>query len=77
MSTATVLLDMISGFFGWYPEIMNIIEIIASGATLLLAVILFFGQARKRRQSDQALRNLEARVSSIVESAMDAIITVD
>jgi PAS domain S-box-containing protein len=47
------------------------------GVVMLLAVALFYSQARQRRSSDQSLHNMEARVGGIVESAMDAIVTVD
>jgi PAS domain S-box-containing protein len=48
------------------------------GSVLLLpALLLVYREIADRRAAIQALQNVEARVSGIVESAMDAIITVD
>jgi PAS domain S-box-containing protein len=40
-------------------------------------VVLFYQQAAGRRASDAALQSAEARVGDLIESAMDAIISVD
>ena len=42
-----------------------------------LAMYLLFRQVRQRQTASRAVASLEARVSDVVESAMDAIITVD
>src|SRR5664279_2677940 len=49
----------------------------AGGATAVAAVGLLYVQMSRQRAANRALRNAEARVSGIVESAMDPIITVD
>jgi PAS domain S-box-containing protein len=72
-----MLAAMISGVLDWYPEIMIIIERIAGAAVILLTVVLFWQQARQHRIASGALDNAKARIGNIVESAMDAIITVD
>ena len=43
----------------------------------LVAMVLLYRQVRQRQTANRAVRRLEARVSDIVESAMDPIITVD
>src|SRR4051812_46097729 len=52
--------------------------LLAAGlASIALAASLAWLQSRERRADSMALRNFEARVTGILESAMDAIITVD
>lgn len=43
----------------------------------LLAMILLYRQVRQRQTANLEVRSLEARVSDIVEAAMDPVITVD
>lgn len=50
---------------------------VLSWVALLLAVVLLYRQVRRREAAARALQNAHARVSDVVESAMDAIITVD
>lgn len=77
----TALLAMVAGLFGWHrPEMLVAAAGVGSTMTLVALVLLYRRSAEHRaeRQTDrQALQNVEARVSGIVESAMDAIITVD
>ena len=61
----------------WYREEMLIGAGIIAWIALFLAVILLYRQVRRRQAASHALQNVEARMSSIVESAMDAVITVD
>jgi PAS domain S-box-containing protein len=68
---------MIAGFWGWHPDLMRTVAIGGGGAVMLVAIILFLVQTQQRIDSDQAMHKLEARVGGIVESAMDAIVTVD
>lgn len=72
-----VLLAMLAGWFGWHPGEMHFVATGVGATVMLLAVVLLYRQASQRRAADQTLRNVEARVGGIVESAMDAIITVD
>jgi hypothetical protein len=44
---------------------------------LFLSIFLLYRQVRRRQASGRALQNVEARVSDIVESAMDPMIAVD
>jgi PAS domain S-box-containing protein len=77
LGTVTVLLALASGLLGWYPGIMQIIAVSAGAAVMLLAVVLYSVQTTQRRTSERTLHDMEARISGIVESAMDAIISVD
>src|SRR5262250_2511064 len=72
-------LRMIAGLLGWYPHE----TILAAGGTgfavMLLVSFLVYRSRGERRAAAAALalRNAEARVGGIVDSAMDAIISVD
>ncbi len=46
-------------------------------AAVLLALVLVYRQVARREAAEGALHNIETRVTSIVEAAMDAVITVD
>ena len=73
----TALLAMGVGLAGWYR--MEMLAV-AAGTGVLVAVItigLLYVRLAERRADRLALRNAEARVGDILESAMDAIITVD
>lgn len=50
---------------------------IVAGVALLLAVTLLYRQVGRRQAAGRALQNIEARVTDIVESAMDPVIAVD
>ena len=73
----TVLLALLAGLFGFYRHEMYAVATVVGAAVMLLAVILFYRQAEERRATDAALQSAEARVGDLVESAMDAIISVD
>ena len=62
---------------GWHTGLMHRVAIGLGITLVVLAVALFYLQTRQRRVLDLALHNAEARVDSVVDSAMDAIITVD
>lgn len=51
--------------------------ILALAAAVAAALYLLYGQIVARRRADRAVENARARVGGIVESAMDAIVTVD
>ncbi|HET9577961.1 MAG TPA: PAS domain-containing sensor histidine kinase [Usitatibacter sp.] len=73
----TAAVAVIAALVGWHREEMLLT---AGGIGLALAVptIVFLYRARSEREDTQrALENVRARVGGIVESAMDAIITVD
>ena len=48
-----------------------------AAVVVFFALVLTYRQVTKRRAADRALQNVETRVSGIIDSAMDAIITVD
>jgi PAS domain S-box-containing protein len=73
----TVLLALVAGLLGWYSHEMYTVATIVGALVTLLAVVLFYRQRAERRASQVALRNIEARVLDIVNSAMDGIISVD
>jgi PAS domain S-box-containing protein len=50
---------------------------IVAAIALFLAIFLLYRQVRRRQEASRALQNVVARVSGIVESAMDPIIAVD
>ena len=63
--------------FDVYRAEMFIAAGVLAWVALFLAIILLYRQVRRRQAAGRMLQNVEARVSDIVESAMDAIITVD
>ena len=77
LGAVTALLALPAGLLGWHPREMLITAAGAGAAAGLLALALVYRQSRERQASDRALESADARVSGIVESAMDAIITVD
>ncbi|HET7731029.1 MAG TPA: PAS domain S-box protein [Usitatibacter sp.] len=73
----TVAIAGVAALLGWHREEMMLT---AAGVGAVLApagIFLFFKQRADRAATERALRNVEARVGGIVESAMDAIITID
>ena len=74
---ATVALAVVAALLGWHREQMLLV---AAGIGALLAppgLFLLYRQRRDRAEIQRALANVEARVGGILESAMDAIITID
>jgi PAS domain S-box-containing protein len=74
---ATVLLALVAGLFGFHRYEMYAVATVLGASVMVLAVILFYQQAAGRRASDAALQSAEARVGDLVDSAMDAIISID
>jgi len=77
VGASTVLLALVAGLFGFHRYEMYLVATVLGASVTLLAVILFYRQTAERKASDVALQNVEARVGGIVDSAMDAIISVD
>ena len=77
LGAVTALIAAVSEAAGWYPDVMGPIAYCVGGAVMLMAIVLFFVQTRLRRAADRALHDVEARMGRIVESAMDAVITID
>jgi PAS domain S-box-containing protein len=73
----TVLLALVASLFGFYRHEMYAVAVVAGALVMLLAVVLFYRQSDERRASDAALQNAQAQVGDIVDSAMDAIVSVD
>ena len=77
VGTAAAIFAAFAGSLGWYRTTMLITAGLIIGAVLLFATLLLYRQAAEQRDTHRALHEVEARVGGIVESAMDAIITVD
>jgi len=74
---ATVALAVVAALLGWHREQM-LVTAAAIGALLAPpGLFLLYRQRQDRAQIQRALANVEARVGGILESAMDAIITID
>ena len=77
LGTFTALLALLAGLFGWHPDQMLVTAAAVGTAVVAGALALVYRQITRRQAVEGALHNVEARVSSMVEAAMDAIITVD
>ncbi|HWP86946.1 MAG TPA: PAS domain S-box protein, partial [Burkholderiales bacterium] len=55
---------------GWHAESMRLVATALGTAVMVFALVLFYLQTMQRRAADLALQN-------VVDSAMDAIVTVD
>jgi PAS domain S-box-containing protein len=73
----TVLLALVAGLFGFYRYEMYAVAVALGSLVMLLAIVLFYYQSGERRASDAALESARAQVGDIVDSAMDAIVSVD
>jgi PAS domain S-box-containing protein len=73
----TVLLALVAGLFGFYRYEMYAVAVVGGALVMLLAVVLFYRQTDERRAADAALQSAQAQVGDIVDSAMDAIVSVD
>ena len=62
---------------GWHRTELLIAAEVIGAATGVLAMFLLYREIRERQATGRALQSFTARVSDIVESAMDAIITID
>lgn len=74
---ATALLIVAALSLDWYPQEMVVAAATVASLALVLSVVLLYRQARGRQVASRALQNVEARVSDIVESAMEPMIAVD
>src|SRR5687767_9607753 len=73
----TIFIAVASALAGWHRDLMLLI---ATGLGALLLGPALFLLFRMRRESGQIrgeLEGVQARVGGLVESAMDAIITID
>jgi PAS domain S-box-containing protein len=77
VGAVTAVIAAIAALAGFYREEMLLT---AAGIGCVLAIptlILIHRERSERIEARQALENVEARVGGIVESAMDAIVTID
>jgi PAS domain S-box-containing protein len=74
---STAALAAAAWFLGWYRIEMMFAAELAGAAAGALATFLLYRQFRARQVATRALQSVTARVSSIVESAMDPIIAID
>ena len=68
---------LIAAVLDWHREEMLLTAAAIGGAVILPSLYLIYRQTREGTATQQALQWAEARVGGIVESAMDAIISVD
>lgn len=75
--TVAAVAAAIAALLGWYPEKTLIVAVGISAATSFIAVFLLYRQRAEQRIAHRTLRDVEARVGDVLNSAMDAIITVN
>lgn len=73
----TASLALLAGLFGWQREFMLSAAGFAGAAALLLSIAVVVRLSIERKVARHALANVQAQVGSIIESAMDAIVTID
>ena len=74
---ATAVMAVAAAILDFYPEQMLMAAAGIIGLLSIPAVAFLYRQRMERTAAQRALSNVQARVGGIVESAMDAIITVD
>jgi PAS domain S-box-containing protein len=74
---ATGALVLLALFLDSYRSEMFIASATVMVVALFLSIVLLYRQVRRRQAANRALQNVEARVTDIVESAMDPVIAVD
>jgi PAS domain S-box-containing protein len=77
LAAAAVALAIAAWTRASYREELVFAAMLAMIAAGLVAMVLLHRQVRQRQRIGRAVLGLEARVSDIVESAMDPIVTVD
>jgi PAS domain S-box-containing protein len=68
---------VIASLSGWYRDEMAMTALALGGTVMILVIILMVRERHDWNEARRSLENLVARVGGIVESAMDAIVTVD
>jgi len=70
-------LAMVAALMGWHRDEMLLAAGTIAVALVVPTIVYLFRQRTEREMAQRALENVRARVGGIVESAMDAIVTVD
>ncbi|HET7400966.1 MAG TPA: PAS domain-containing sensor histidine kinase, partial [Usitatibacter sp.] len=70
-------LAMVAALLGWHREEMLLAAGTIGVALAVPTIVYLYRQRSEREMAQRALENVRARVGGIVESAMDAIVTVD
>jgi PAS domain S-box-containing protein len=74
---ATGGLALGAALLGFHRDLMLLVAALVGGLVALPSAYLVFRQAAERTASQRELHDIEAHMGGIVESAMDAVITVD
>jgi PAS domain S-box-containing protein len=74
---ATAVLILAAMSLDWYQQEMITAALVLGSMALVLAMVLLSRQVRVRQAANRNLQSAEARVTDIVESAMDPLIAVD
>ena len=72
-----VLLAAVAALLGFHRDIMLVTAAGLGAAVALPAIVVIWREIAQRRAAVRELHDVQARVGGIVESAMDAIITID
>jgi PAS domain S-box-containing protein len=77
ITALAALMALVAGILGFHREEMLVVAAAMGCAAAVPALILVYRQVADRRAMRLELANVQARVGDVVESAMDAIITVN
>jgi PAS domain S-box-containing protein len=77
IAALAALMALVAAFLGFHREEMLVVAAAMGCGAALPALILVYRQVAERRAMRLELANVQARVGGVVESAMDAIITVN
>lgn len=77
LGAVMILVCLLLAAYGWHPQTMQILGAGVCTVEFALAAALLICLVTERKAVDQKLSNSEARIFSLIDSAMDAIITVD
>jgi len=77
LAAFTALMALLAALSGWYADATLVTAAGAGTVTVVLAMVLVYQQTAERKSAGQVLHNVEARIGGLLDSAMDAIITVD
>ena len=77
VGSVTALLAGIAALAGWQRDFMLLTATAIGGLIAVPTLVVLYRELADRRSALRQLHNVETRVALIVESAMDAIITID